>query len=169
MAELNGDLTVRWVPLEQLRPNPANPRRHGEAIQKVADSIQHFGWRQPIVVSKQDNMIEAGHARWEAAKRLGLEEVPVVFFDDDSVTAAAFNIADNRARDFSEWDNEALASLLVSLQAEDALEGTGFGEDQLNELLFELNPDFEPIDVEEVARLDHKGVTCPACGHQFEA
>lgn len=136
-------MRIEWVPLGSLRPNPANPRRHGEAIQKVADSIQHFGWRQPIVVSKRDMIIEAGHARWEAAKSLGMDEVPVLFFDDDPVMAAAFNIADNRTRDFSEWDDESLASLLVSLQSEDALLTTGFTDADLAELIGDLQDPLE--------------------------
>ena len=49
--------------LSELVPNEANPKRHGDNVAKLAKSIEHFGWRQPIVVQKGTNKIAAGHGR----------------------------------------------------------------------------------------------------------
>src|SRR4051812_36182441 len=73
----NYSLTVEWWPLDRVRPYDQNPRVIPEAaIDKVAASIHAFGWRQPIVVD-DDGVILAGHTRYQAAMRLGLERVPV--------------------------------------------------------------------------------------------
>ena len=66
------------VPVEKLVPNPRNPNQHPEAqVALLAKVITHQGWRAPIVVSTRSGFIVAGHGRYEAAKVLGLESVPV--------------------------------------------------------------------------------------------
>ena len=59
-----------------IKPYPGNPRLTDSAVDAVARSLQEFGFRQPIVVDK-DGVIVAGHARWTAAQKLGLKQVPV--------------------------------------------------------------------------------------------
>lgn len=65
-------LTVEWVALAELHPNPANPRLNDAAVDPVADSLRRFGWQQPIV-AKRTGEVVAGHTRLLAAKQLGME------------------------------------------------------------------------------------------------
>lgn len=93
---------------EELIPYERNQKVHDEKqILNVANSIRRFGWKQPIVVDAKDVII-IGHCRWEAAKSLGLETVPVVVADnltEDEVRE--LRIVDNKTNE-SPWDFEAL-------------------------------------------------------------
>jgi len=132
-------LQIQWVPLESVQLNPENPRLNEPAVEPVMRSIARFGFRVPIVVNRRTNLIEAGNTRWKAAQRMGLTEVPVIFADDDEVTALAFALADNRTAEIAQWDEPALAGLLRRLEAEDELTSSGFSDDDLGSLLARLD------------------------------
>jgi len=132
-------LQIQWVPLESVHLNPENPRLNEPAVEPVMQSIARFGFRVPIVVNRRTNLIEAGNTRWKAAQRIGLSEVPVIFADDDEVTALAFALADNRTAEIASWDEPALADLLKRLDAGGDLASSGFSEDDLGELLARLD------------------------------
>lgn len=72
---------IQWRPIDDVHPYPNNPRNNDEAVEYVANSIREFGWQQPIVVDT-DSTIIAGHTRLKAAKRLGMDTVPVVVADN---------------------------------------------------------------------------------------
>ena len=130
-------LAVEWVPIGKLFLSPSNPRQNDAGVPHVAASIRRFGWRQPVVARPTGEVI-AGNTRLKAAKSMGLEAVPVVWFEGSDLEATAYAIADNRTAEFSEWDGPALAKLLEELRAEDALEGVGYTGQQIDELLAEL-------------------------------
>src|SRR5687768_2069368 len=103
-------------PIGSLRPYENNPRQNDDAVAVVAESIRHFGFRQPIVVDG-DGVIVIGHTRWRAAKQLGMAEVPVHVVSELSADQVrALRIADNKAGEIAEWD---LARLGIELQALD--------------------------------------------------
>ncbi|MEV1294469.1 ParB N-terminal domain-containing protein [Pseudonocardia sp. NPDC049635] len=112
-----GTITVAAV--KDLRVAEDNPRRiPPRAVEIVALSLQRFGWQQPLVVD-ETNTILAGHTRLQAAKHLGLTQVPVVVargLTEDE--ARAYRIADNRTHDFTTWDFPSLVDQLDGL-AED--------------------------------------------------
>ncbi len=123
-------LAVTYHPPEALQPHPTNPRQHKpRQIKLLAKSIQSFGFVVPLVVN-QDNQLIAGHARLEAAKSLGLEQVPVIRLEHlTPEQAKALMIADNRLAELSSWDSELLATHLKDLSVLDLnfdLEATGF-------------------------------------------
>ena len=93
----SSDLKIQLWPIENIKPYDKNVKIHDEKqVSKIAESIQQFGWDQPIVVDK-DGVIIKGHGRTLAAKKLGLKQVPVLVRSDlteDQVKAA--RIADNR-------------------------------------------------------------------------
>lgn len=94
--------------IDEITPYEKNPRFNDDAVEYVAQSIEAFGWKQPIVVDK-DGVIIAGHTRYKAAKQLGLEKVPVLIADDLSPDEVkAYRLADNKVSDFSSWDNKLL-------------------------------------------------------------
>ena len=67
-------MDVIYMSLKDIHPYPNNPRINDSAIEKVKNSIKEFGFRNPIIIDK-NHVIIAGHTRYEASKRLGMEEV----------------------------------------------------------------------------------------------
>jgi DNA modification methylase len=82
----------------------------------VINSMRRFGCRWPLVANSRTGVVEAGHQRLAALAALGASKVPVLWADDDGVTAQAFNIADNRTAELAAtWDTAALDRLLSGL------------------------------------------------------
>lgn len=133
----NNKLTVEWVAIDRLYGSPSNPRRNDEAVPHVLASIKRFGWQQPIVARPTGEVI-AGNTRLKAAQQMGLADVPVAWFSGSDTDAAAFGIADNRTHEFAAWDDSALATILQHLRTEDALEGIGFDDSAIDQLLAEM-------------------------------
>ncbi len=101
---------------QMLALDPRNPRRHSaQQIRQVARSIEAFGFAVPILVDR-NNVIVAGHARYHAARLLGLNLVPVIRLGHLSeAQAKALRIADNRLTDTSTWDDRLLSETLKEL------------------------------------------------------
>lgn len=114
------DLKVCTWPVERPIPYARNSRKFPErAIDKVAASIQEFGWRVPIVVDK-DGVVICGHTRLLAAKKLGLQEVPVHIADNlTPAQVKAYRLMDNRSHEETDWDLDLLGPELEDLQALD--------------------------------------------------
>ena len=128
---------VNHWPLSRLKPYARNPRTHSpEQIAKIAVSIQEFGFTNPILVDENAGII-AGHGRLEAARQLGLEQVPVIELTHLSeAQKRAYIIADNRLALDAGWDEGLLAEELKALEGLDFdLSLTGFDEDELHDLL----------------------------------
>ena len=139
---------VEWVKTDTLLPYENNPKKHPpEQIDAIADSIDQFGWDQPIVVDK-NYVIVKGEGRWRAAKALGLQEVPVVIRTDLSPDEArASRIADNQSAQCY-WNISNLIQELEALSGADYKPiFTGFSDSELNQLL----PGAVPTEADEVA------------------
>jgi DNA modification methylase len=137
------DLKVCWWPIDKPIPYARNSRKIPErAIDKVAASIKEFGWRQAIVVDK-DDVIICGHTRLLAARKLGLKQVPIHVADN--LTAAqvkAYRLMDNRSHEETDWDLELLGPELEELHDLDFdLELTGFDPHELDSFL--SDPDLD--------------------------
>jgi DNA modification methylase len=132
------DIQVERWPIERLIPRPNNPRTHNrEQITNIAASIREFGWTNPILVGADGDVI-AGHARLEAAGKLGLVEVPVIPLGHLSeAQRRALVIADNQlAIAGAGWDEELLRIELAALHDEDFdLDLVGFDDVELQRLL----------------------------------
>lgn len=101
-------LEIVYKKLEELKPYSNNPRNNKKAIEPVMESIKLYGFRVPIIID-QNNVIVAGHTRYEASKRLGLEKVPCLTTEDlDEKQIKAFRIIDNKTQEFAEWDKQML-------------------------------------------------------------
>jgi DNA modification methylase len=132
-------LTVEQVPLDQLRPDPANPRRIGEAeLDALERSLRQFGFVQPILARKEDRVVIGGHQRLVAARRLGLTSVPVTWLDVSVEQAQLLNLALNKIS--GSWDDALLARLLADLQATPNIDLSlsGFEEDEIKDLVRSL-------------------------------
>ena len=147
------NLQVAYWPVEKLIPFIRNPRTHSEEqIAQIAASIREFGWTNPLLVGP-DGIIIAGHARLLAARKLGMNEVPVIVLE--SLTEAqrrALVLADNRLPLNAGWDEEMLRLELAELQAEAFdLELLGFSDEELAELLADPEELVEGLTDEDAA------------------
>ena len=101
--------------VSELLPYANNPRRNDPAVDAVAASIREFGFKVPIVIDSNNEII-AGHTRLKAAKRLGLQTVPCIIADDlTPEQVKAFRLADNKVSELAEWDLDLLSLELEGL------------------------------------------------------
>ncbi len=122
---MGNEIKVTMRKLAELVPYENNPRKNDKAVEAVAESIKEFGFKNPIIVDK-DDVIVAGHTRLKAAKRLGLGEVPVIRADDlTEEQVKAFRLADNKTAELAGWDFILLDSELKQLGKID-MESFGF-------------------------------------------
>jgi DNA modification methylase len=110
------NLAVVYRKIDQLTPDPANPRRHSKKqIRQIADSIKTFGFNVPVLVDADLN-VKAGHGRLLACRELGITEVPTLCLDHlTPAQARAFMITDNRLTEIATWDDRLLAQQLKDL------------------------------------------------------
>lgn len=142
-------MKVKLVATEKLKPYGRNPRKRSpESVRKIADSIEGFGWQQPIVVDKGFVVI-IGHGRLEAAKLLGHPKVPVqVATDLTPEQVKALRLADNKLHQDTDWEPQLLLSEIEELRKlEVDLTATGFSEDDLKRLA----DDIDELALEQIA------------------
>lgn len=110
-------MNVEQWPIDKPRPYHRNPRLNDKAVERVAVSLQEYGWQQPIVVDGAGIVI-VGHTRLRAARRLGMKTVPVhVAADLTPEQVKAYRIMDNRSAEFSEWNLPELGVEFDELKA----------------------------------------------------
>lgn len=135
-------MKIEYINVDILRKYYNNAKDHPvEQINQIANSIERFGFRQPIVVDR-NYVIVIGHGRMMAAKKLGIKQVPVTIIDDltdDEINA--LRLVDNRLNE-SAWDFSALESELATIQGIDM---SDFG--------------FEPMTDEDVERVTRRPET----------
>ncbi|MBU2601510.1 MAG: DNA modification methylase [Actinobacteria bacterium] len=133
-------IVVEEVPVDALRPDPANPRRITDnELEALTRSIREFGLVDPIIARREDGTVIGGHQRLLAARRLGMKSVPVVFVDLSPEQARVLNLALNRIS--GSFDQELLARLLADLEGVPDLDLSlsGFADDELKKLLRSLD------------------------------
>lgn len=134
-----GDSAAVWVAVEKLTPWVKNPRLNDKSVEKAVRSIRQHGWGAPILARADNGEIIAGHTRLKAALRMGLKLVPVRYLELSEIQAHSLALADNRVAEDSEWDKEALARVLLELEAAGApLVDTGFEQKELDDLMARL-------------------------------
>lgn len=139
-------LKIEYVKTADLIPYANNPRKNDAAVDKVVESIREFGFKNPIIVDGNNEII-AGHTRLKAAEKLGIDEVPTIKAEDlTPEQVKAFRIADNKTHEFAEWDMSLLKEELKEIEIDLF---TGFEQDELfkkgeiiniEELLNEADP-----------------------------
>lgn len=112
---MSKNLQVEYASIGSIKPYPKNAKKHSRAqVDQIANSIVEFGWQQPIVVDKAGVVI-IGHGRLAAAKKLGLETVPIVHADNlTPEQVRALRLIDNKTNE-SEWDLDALSFELSAM------------------------------------------------------
>ena len=113
--------------INEIKPYENNPRDNDDAVDAVANSIKEFGWQQPIVVDK-DNVIIVGHTRYKAAKKLGMDKVPVVVASKlTPEQVKAYRLADNKVGELADWN---LPKLNIELDDINDIDMSDFGFDE---------------------------------------
>ncbi len=149
-------MEIVFKKIEELKPFKKNPYIHSERqLKKIEKSFKEFGWTNPILIA-QDNLIVAGHARLEVAKRLGLSEVPTIYLDLPFQKAVAYVIADNNLAKLAEKDKELLEEVLRDVAEIENFdfEATGFDYDELDRMLEQESKDLTPEDIDEIEEDD---------------
>ena len=131
-------MQIIYKKVKEIIPYEKNPRKNEEAVDYVANSIKEFGFKVPIIIDKE-NIIVAGHTRYKASIKLGIDEVPCVIADDlTEEQIRAFRLADNKTAEIATWDFELLEKELAEL---DGFNMQDFGFD-----ILESEADIEEIE-----------------------
>lgn len=165
-------MQIHTISIHNIKAYENNPRKiPDEAVDKVANSIQEFGFKVPVILDK-NNVIVCGHTRILAAKKLGLEEIPCVVADDlTDEQIKAFRLADNKLSELSGWDWDKLDIELEELDFDMADFGFNIDFDEKEEL--DIN-DFltktETVKSIEPAtnNVSKKEIICPECGAKIQ-
>lgn len=164
-------LKLEYVPIAQLRKWKKNPRKNDKAADVLTGMLEEFGFIDPIIATP-DNVIRAGHTRLKAAKQTDLKELPVLYVDFGSEEKAGlFAVANNRASEFAEWDENMLADLLATnrkIPDDIMAKMTGFKRQEIDG----LRDGWEGIgndDGEEASgSKDRPEIRCPYCSKKFK-
>ena len=141
---------VESISVTALTANPNNARIHSRRQTKqIADSVREFGFVNPILIDESDQII-AGHARWNAAEKLGLETVPVIRLSHlTEHQKRALAIADNKIAANARWDEQLLAQelkILSEVEIDFDVTITGFEAAEIDLLIESLEPgDSDPL------------------------
>lgn len=163
---------IKMVSVESIVPNPKNNNRHSiEQLQRLAKIIEYSGFREPLVVSNLSGFLICGHGRLEAARLVGMKEVPVIFQDFESEAMEYQHMtADNEIARWAEFDWQALHEDIKEYETDLDLDMLGI---ENFKILDTLEPQSEDnfsdknkeIDVDDFGSdLEH---TCPKCGFEF--
>ena len=148
------------IKIDEIKPYEKNPRKNKKAIEYVKNSIKEFGFKVPLVVTK-DYVIVTGHTRYEASKLLGYTELPCIIADELSEEQiTAFRIADNKVGEMATWDYDKLSLELdkieeIDMELMNFIRTTEFDWDSIEDLTEDTYK--EP---------DKKYMTCPYCQHR---
>lgn len=145
------------VPISGLKHYSKNARKGNLGV--IMESLELHGQYRPIVVRSGTNEVLAGNHTLMAARELGWDKIAVTFVDVDDDKAARIVLVDNRANDLGDYDQDALLELINSV---DSLEGTGFTDMDLKDMIEDLDNGDDTIELEEDTKgqaLDLFGVT----------
>lgn len=144
------------IDINLLNPAPYNPRLDLKPTDpeyiKLKNSIQEFGYVEPIVINKRNNVIIGGHQRYKVLKDLGYKDVDVVYVDLDDIHEKSLNIALNKIS--GDWDADKLEDLLREINLDDSIDTllTGFDLNEI-ETMFGSADDIEDEDSPDLDEL----------------
>ena len=153
---------VHVTPISEIVENPKNPNRHSpEQIERLSELIKYQGFRNPLVVSERTGFLVVGHGRLQAAKKLGLKELPVMVQQfKDEAQEYSYLVSDNAISEWAELDFSKINQDFLDL-------GPELDVDMLGIKDFKI----EPLDkLEETLPKDKKSslIKCPLCEIQFD-
>ncbi|KAG8174666.1 hypothetical protein JTE90_027137 [Oedothorax gibbosus] len=138
------NLAIHYYPIENLVEYERNPRKNDDVVNRMCASIREFGFRIPIV-AKSDGTVVDGHLRLKAARKLGMESIPVVLSDNlsDGQTKA-FRLLANQSANWAKWDDDLLKVEIQELEdLQFDLKMTGFELEKVQHFLDDLDGEKE--------------------------
>lgn len=149
---------IKLISVDKIKPHPLNANRHPkEQIERLKKIIEYSGFRQPLVVSNQTGLLISGHGRLEAAKELGMKEVPVIYEDfKDEAMEFQHLTADNAIASWADLDFGKIKTDFLDFGPELNLDVLGFKDFAID--LYEK---------EKPEPKEKKEKTCPACGEEI--
>jgi DNA modification methylase len=135
-------LEIQIWPIDRFVLYARNPRKNDAAVDRMCSSIREFGFKIPVL-ARSDGEVVDGHLRLKAARKLRINEVPVILCDEwTPAQVKAFRLMVNRSVTWAAWDEELLALELQELnEADFDLSLTGFDPKELDDLLAEPEDD----------------------------
>ena len=107
MSNINVSDKIVMKKINEIKPYIRNPRKNDKTVQLLCEIIPKVGFNVPLVIDK-NGIIVKGHARFNAAIKLGMTELPCIITEADEDAIKADRITDNKISEFSEWVNEEL-------------------------------------------------------------
>lgn len=176
-------MNVQTKKISELKPYWRNPRNNEPAVDAVVESIKSFGYVTPIIVDK-NMVIVAGHTRYKALQRLGVEEVPVVVAEGmTEEQARGYRIMDNKTNELATWNQEHLIPELRAftdlskfqvffpeLKLDMPVQDVTFNDVTQREI--EAQTSATEKQFADVAKNREKAIrtyTCPHCGGEFDS
>ena len=121
--EVVNEIVMR--PISTIKPYIRNPRKNDKTVDMLVKIIPVVGFNQPILIDEK-GVIVKGHARFKAAIKLDMKEVPCVITHADEEAIKADRLADNKISELSEWVNDELLHELDMLNVDIDLSDLGF-------------------------------------------
>jgi len=174
---------VKTLNLKEVKPYWRNPRNNVDAVAKVKESIEKFGYNQYISVDKS-NVIITGHTRYEALTELGYQEIQVIEVDLTPQEAKQYRIIDNKVGEIAKWTDDLILELK---EIEDIDFMKGFFDNDISNIINQsigqeglldiTNNDIEKTQdnleknfsrLSDEYKNSFKDITCPECGYEFQ-
>lgn len=143
MSDIKVESNVVMKKINEIKPYVRNPRRNSKTIDLLCHIIPKVGFNVPLVID-ENGIIVKGHARFAAAIRLGMEELPCIVTHADEEAIKADRITDNKISEFSEWVNEELLHEIDMIDLD-----IDFGEFGFPTPSFDDIPSFDDFQVED--------------------
>jgi DNA modification methylase len=161
------DLKLETWPLSKLVGYDRSLRKHDHAVERLVASIQQFGFKVPILARSSGEIVD-GHLRLKAARKLGLEELPVIVCDEWSeAQVRAFRLMVNRSASWATWDTELVALEIQELKALDFdVSLTGFEPIEIDHFLLDSGSQEETIPALETETVMRPGDLWICGGHR---
>lgn len=160
---------LELVSVNAIKEHPQNPNE-GD-VGAIMESIKANGFYGALIVQRSTGWILSGNHRFQAAKHIGMKKVPVFWIECDDRQALKILLADNRTAEMAIRNEVQLSELLVQLDVDNDLTGTGYDGDDLDALLNKLNEDVNEL-VDEEPEPQPSGATksfrCEYCGELNE-
>ena len=178
-------MKLKKINIDLIKPYWRNPRNNAKSIAAVKNSIEQYGYSQPIAVDTE-NVIVVGHSRYKALRELGFTDIEVIVLDLPADKLKQYRIVDNKTAELAEWDNDKLTAEIREIVSSFEDFATVFPEfkDMLFESVQHTGQTFVPVSQQYIDDKTEAGmgqfataakaandalieVMCPDCGHTF--